>query len=317
VDLKVRNLKEALLESGISSKLIERLFSIGIDEVRYMTGSELAERLKVDSKTARKILKAIGSVYVEIRPAAEVSRLKRKLKIGVREIDELLGGGLEQGTMVELYGRPASGKTQMAMHITINARLDEEKGGLGKDTKVFYIDTERGFSPSRICEMCEFRGLDPKRVMDGVLYTSVGSTHELFVAAERALDLIKKENVRLIIVDSLLSFFRLEYQGIKELAARQQAVKELMRILRRACDKDVLVFLTNQVVGRVDRGVEIERYRPAGGFVLGHLPDLVLLIKRLKGNRRLIRIVDSSYLEEGEAIFAIERAGIVPVNPDQ
>jgi len=312
VDLRVENIREALLESGISPKVIDRLFSIGIDEVRYMTGSELVERLKVDIRTARKILRVIGSMYVEIKPASKVRTHKKRLKIGVREVDELLGGGLEQGTLVELYGRPASGKTQMAMHITINARLEEERGGLG--SKVFYIDTERGFSPKRISEMCSLRGLEPKRIMDGIFYAGVGSTHELFIAAERAVDLIKKENIGLIVIDSLLSPFRLEFQGIKELSLRQQAVKELMRVLKKGCDRGAIVFLTNQVVGRINRGVEIEKYKPAGGFVLGHLPNLVLLIRRLKGNRRLIRIVDSSYLEEGEAIFAIEKAGIVPVS---
>ncbi len=310
----IKDIKEALLKSGVSPKVIDRLFKLGIDEIRYMTGSELAEKLRVDNRTAGKILRVIGSTFVEIKPASEVGRHKRRLKIGVKEVDDLLGGGLEQGTLIELYGRPASGKTQMAMHIAINARLGEKQGGLS--TKVFYIDTERGFSPARIEEMCRLRGLDPKNIMDGILYAGAGNTHELFAAAERALDLIKDEGVGLIIVDSLLSPFRLEFQGIKELAPRQQAVKELMRILKRACDKDAIVFLTNQVVGRVGRGVETEKYRPAGGFVLGHIPNLVLLIRRLKGNRRLIRVVDSSYLEEGEAIFAIDKAGIVPVSPD-
>ena len=314
MNLKVKDVKEALLESGVSPKVIDQLFKLGIDEVRYMTSSELVDKLRIDSRTARKILRIIGSTFVEIKPASEVIKYKKRLKIGVKDIDDLLGGGLEQGTLVELYGRPASGKTQMAMHITINARLDEKHGGLG--TKVFYIDTERGFSPARIVEMCRFRGLNSKTIMDGILYVSAGSTHELLVAAEKALDLIRDEGVGLVIVDSLLSPFRLEFQGIKELVLRQQAVKELMRILKRACDKDAIVFLTNQVVGRVGRDVEAEKYKPAGGFVLGHIPNLVLLIRRLRGNRRLIRVVDSSYLEEGEAIFAIDKAGIVPVNPD-
>ncbi|RLG41773.1 MAG: hypothetical protein DRO05_03020 [Thermoproteota archaeon] len=314
MNLRAKDIRESLLEAGIPPELIDQLFSLGIDEVRFMTSSELAEKLKIENAVARKILRTIGAAYVEIKPASEISVPKRRLKIGVREVDSLLGGGLEQGTLVELYGRPASGKTQMAMHISINARLEEDKGGLG--AKVFYIDTEKGFSPLRITEMCRCRGLDSKKIMDGIFYVNVSNTHELFIAVKRAVDLVKDENIGLIVVDSLLTPFRLEFQGIKELASRQQAVKELVRVLRRASEKGTIVFLTNQVVGRIGRGVEIERYKPAGGYVLGHLPDLVLLIRRLKGNRRLIRVVDSSYLEEGEAIFAIGKAGIVPVDSD-
>ncbi len=305
-------IKEALLAHGIPSKLIERISSLGLNEVRYMTASELSEKLGIDVKVARKVLRAISSPYVEIKPAYEMVGEKRRLKIGVKELDELLGGGLEQGTLVELYGRPASGKTQMAMHISINARLRGEEGGL--ETKVFYIDTERGFSPTRIMEMCHLRGLDEKEIMEGIFCSPVTSTYELSVAVERASNLIKGGEVGLLIVDSLLTPFRLEFKGIRELSQRQQAVKDVLRVLRRASDMGALVFITNQVVGRVAKGIELEKYGPAGGFVLGHLPDLVLLIRRLKGNRRLIRIVDSSYLEEGEAIFAIERAGIVPVS---
>jgi DNA repair protein RAD51 len=46
-----------------------------------------------------------------------------KLTSGVEDIDRLLGGGFETGSITELYGEARSGKTQMCTHhIGLGAR---------------------------------------------------------------------------------------------------------------------------------------------------------------------------------------------------
>ncbi|KYQ90432.1 putative DNA repair protein [Tieghemostelium lacteum] len=65
---------------------------------------------------------------------------------GSDTVDELLGGGLLSGEIVEIFGSTASGKTQLAMNCTLSLAMQYKKN-------VIYIDSSSSFSPSRIVEM--------------------------------------------------------------------------------------------------------------------------------------------------------------------
>lgn len=307
-----RKLRRILLDVGLTKELIDRLErkAIDVEDIRYMNERELALELGVERKLARKILFAVEGALIEIRPAYEAIRKRKLLSFGVIEVDQLLGGGLEQGTITELYGKPASGKTQIAIQLSVNVQLEEERGGLS--SKALYVDTERGFSPERVVQMAKAKGLKPDSALENILCANAPNTRSLAVTLEKGVDACRRNEIGLLVVDSLISPFRLEYQGIENLARRQQAIMGVLRSLRRIADMGPAVLITNHVLGRVKAGPELEDYLPAGGYALGHAPELVLMVKRLKGNRRLLKIVDSSYLEEGEAPFAMVEAGLIP-----
>ncbi len=65
---------------------------------------------------------------------------------GCGPIDELLGGGFERGTVTQLYGPPAAGKTNLALSAAVETAVD---GGTA-----VYIDTE-GVSVDRFQQLLE------------------------------------------------------------------------------------------------------------------------------------------------------------------
>ena len=67
-------------------------------------------------------------------------------------IDELIGGGIEEGETIEFYGEFGSGKTQTALTLTVRVA-----GELGKD--VLFIDCEATFKPDRIIQIAKARGI--------------------------------------------------------------------------------------------------------------------------------------------------------------
>ena len=71
----------------------------------------------------------------------------------VQSIDDLLAGGFETQSLVEVYGEFGSGKTQIGHQLAVNCTLPIEQGGLDGD--VFYIDTEDTFRPERITQMAK------------------------------------------------------------------------------------------------------------------------------------------------------------------
>ena len=66
------------------------------------------------------------------------------LTTGCQSLDDLLGGGFERGTVTQLDGPPAAGKTNVALSAAVNVAA-------GGGTAV-YIDTE-GLSPDRFRQL--------------------------------------------------------------------------------------------------------------------------------------------------------------------
>ena len=88
------------------------------------------------------------------------SKRKEVIKIttGSNALDTILGGGLETGSITEVFGEFRTGKTQLAHTICVTSQLSfAMKGGQGK---VIYLDTEGNFRPERIKACCERFGVD-------------------------------------------------------------------------------------------------------------------------------------------------------------
>ncbi|MFB6254834.1 MAG: ATPase domain-containing protein, partial [Halobacteriaceae archaeon] len=58
----------------------------------------------------------------------------QRISTGCKPLDSLLGGGIERGTVTQIYGPPASGKTNIALNTAIETAVE--------DGTAVYIDSE-------------------------------------------------------------------------------------------------------------------------------------------------------------------------------
>lgn len=65
-----------------------------------------------------------------------------KITTGSKELDTILGGGYETGTITEIFGEYRSGKTQLVSTLAVTSQLGRDHGGGAG--KVIVIDTENG-----------------------------------------------------------------------------------------------------------------------------------------------------------------------------
>ncbi len=201
--------------------------------------------------------------------------------------------------------------TQLCHQLAVTVQLPPERGGLGR--RCLYIDTEGTFRPERIVQIAERFELDPETTLKNILVARAFTADHQMVVTEKAEPYLKKYNIGLIIVDSLISHFRGEFVGRENLAARQQKLnKYLHKLLRYALGYNLAVLVTNQVIAQPDAFFG-DPNRPAGGHVLGHGVTARLYIKRAKGNRRLVKLVKSPYLPEDSAEVAITGGGVEDV----
>lgn len=106
---------------------------------------------------------------------------ERFIPTGIKELDEILGGGIYRGRITELWGEQGVGKTHVVTTIMAN---------MSKDQKVLYIDSEFALNKDRVAEL----GADPKNI------DYIASSH-LEMVCELMIDQVGKYD--LIILDSL------------------------------------------------------------------------------------------------------------------
>ena len=67
-------------------------------------------------------------------------------------------GGVETGSITELFGEFRTGKSQLCHTLCVTCQLPLDQGG--GEGKALYIDTEGSFRPSRLLQIAERYGLD-------------------------------------------------------------------------------------------------------------------------------------------------------------
>ena len=106
-----------------------------------------------EQKADRIQLEATKLVPTGFTTATEM-HLKRsqiiQLTTGCKDLDKLLNGGIETGSITELFGEFRTGKSQLCHTIAVTCQLPIDKGGA--EGKCLYIDTEGTFRPERWVE---------------------------------------------------------------------------------------------------------------------------------------------------------------------
>lgn len=309
--------KEASIEDlpGIGAKTSEKLREAGFEDlisIAVATPATLAEIAEITKQTAMKAIKAARSMLdMGFKTGEDFLRQREaicKITTGSKELDALIGGGVETQAIFETFGEYGSGKSQLGFQLAVNVQLPEEKGGF--NGKVIFIDTEGTFRPERIKQLAEAVGLDPEKTLKNIFVARAYTSDHQMLLVEKIFDIVKKERIKLVIVDSLMALFRAEYIGRGTLADRQQKINRHMHTLQKLADiHNLAVYVTNQVMARPD----IFFGNPTaavGGHVLAHTSTYRVFLRKSKGDKRIARLVDSPHLPEGEAVFRVTPKGI-------
>jgi len=332
---------------GVGPATADKLTDAGFDSfqsIAVASPGELSNSADVGDSTAADVINAA-------REAADVGGfetgatvLERRERIGklswqMDEVDDLLGGGMETQSITEVYGEFGTGKSQVTHQMSVNVQLSKENGGLNGGA--IFIDTEDTFRPERIDDM--IRGLDDEIIaeelerreiegepgdeeameqllesfLDNIHVAKAFNANHQMLLAEKALELAKEHEegdwpVRLLCVDSLTAHFRAEYVGRGELAERQQKLNKHLHELDKVGNlHNVAVLVTNQVASNPDSYFG-DPTQPIGGNILGHKSTFRIYLRKSKGDKRIVRLVDAPNLADGEAVMRVQDGGLKP-----
>jgi DNA repair protein RadA len=299
---------------GIGPATVAKLKEIGFKTVESLGTAAVAELVAagIGEPMAENVIeaarKSMAITFVRGDELVELRKNVRKLTSGCSSLDRLLNGGIETQSLTEFYGEFGSGKSQMCHQLCVTVQLGEAQGGL--NGSVLYIDTEATFRPERVMQIAPRFGLKPEDVLKGIVYAEAYTSNHQTVLLENADEVIKENNVRLIIVDSVMSHFRSEYLGREMLAPRQQQLnKHLHKLMRLSRAFNTAAVITNQVLASPDAFFS-KAVSPTGGHILGHMSHSRIFLRKGRSNVRIAKLTASPSLPEGEVPMRITERGI-------
>ncbi|CAM0135781.1 unnamed protein product [Umbelopsis sp. WA50703] len=304
---------------GLSATDIKKLQEVGlhtVEAVAYTPKKALLAIKGISETKADKLLtEASKLVNMGFTTAMDIHHRRQELiciSTGSSELDKVLGGGIETGSITEIFGEFRTGKSQICHTIAVTCQLPVDMGG--GEGKCLYIDTEGTFRPSRVLSVAQRYALNGDETLDNIAYARAYNTDHQTALLVQASAMMAESRFSLLIVDSAMALYRTDFSGRGELAARQMHLAKFMRNLQRLADEfGIAIVITNQVVAQVDGAATMfnpDPKKPAGGNIIAHASCTRLYLRKGRGENRICKVYDSPSLAENEGTFAILEDGI-------
>lgn len=306
--------------AGLTKRDIQLIVDGGyntVESVAY-TPRRMLEQIKgISEQKAGKILaEASKLVPMGFTTATEMHQRRSELisiTTGSKNLDTLLAGGIETGSVTELFGEFRTGKSQICHTLAVTCQLPFDMGG--GEGKCMYIDTEGTFRPVRLLGVANRFGLSGEEVLDNVAYARAYNSDHQLQLLNQAAAMMCETRFSLLIVDSATALYRTDFCGRGELSNRQTHLAKFMRTLQRLADEfGIAVVITNQVVAQVDGGPSAmfnpDPKKPIGGNIIAHASTTRISLKKGRAETRIAKIYDSPCLPESDTLFAIGENGI-------
>jgi len=167
----------------------------------------------------------------------------------LKKLDDILIDGISDGTITDIFGFRGTGKTQMALQISLNLLKDEKT--------VLFVDTTGEFRPERLLEILKNRNLD-NSLLNRLKIARVTNTQE-------QIDLIQKikntNDVAMLIIDNVADLFSFEYSKKEQFNLQYQKFMNYMHDLAQlAINKKIPIVITNQLMNANDTEYEKMNY---------------------------------------------------------
>ena len=157
------------------------------------------------------------------------------IKTGLKKLDQFLGGGISEGLVTSISGQSATGKTQLAFQICLNA-LHSEKD-------ILFQDTTGEFRPERLVEMMQLHKINPS-LLDKIKVNRITNTAQQIQCFSKT----PPKNYSLIIVDSITDLFSFEYSKKGQSLEKHTSFMKYMHNLSSvAIDGKIPIIVTNIV----------------------------------------------------------------------
>ncbi len=210
-----------------------------------------------------------------------------------------MGGGIAPGTIIDIFGPGGSGKTQLAMQISLNSL----QGGT-----VLYLDATGGFRPERMLQLIKSKNLEPS-LLDDIIVARMRNVSEQLEYVKK----ISELRPNLVVIENITDLFSFEYSKEANLLEKHLRFMEYMHDLSlTAINTKIPVIVTNMV--RSMDGMETENLNKSISMFTHKKIKLEKLEndkKDEKDDKVFKAQVFPSFGKRKEILYTITEAGLV------
>jgi len=237
---------------------------------------------------------------------SEIKRIKREKTIisaGSKNFNKVIGGGFFSGKVYVIFGANKTGKTQICHQLSVQA--------FQNSFKVVYLDTENTFRPERVRELAESNKYNSEKTLKNIYVSKIMSNNALLLKLNELDSIIKSNNIKLLIIDSINNFFRIERSDkqVSFLKTKTTYLKILEKISNLTQRFQLITILTAQVAPNFIEEAVIKEF-PVGNQYLNHYFSEVLYLSYKENDMIYIHLVNSHFLPEKKVIYTITKRGI-------
>ena len=178
-------------------------------------------------------------------------------------IDELLGGGLEGGTLLLIYGEAETGKTTLALQLAVSC------AGMGH--KALFVDCEGTLRAEKVEALA---GGDPE-ILEKLVIARPESFEQQGELIDR-LEQFARAGLRMVVIDTITGLYRRELAGgAAAFALNRELTRQVATLAQVVHEHELAAVMTSQVRARP----EAEEVEPVANRVLKFWADVVLRLK--------------------------------------
>jgi DNA repair protein RAD51 len=166
---------------GIAAMDVKKLTDVGFVTVEAVPRAAKKEFVAIKGLSDGKVDKitevASKLVPIGFTSARQMHEQRAELiqiNTGAKELDKILEGGIETGSITEIYGEFRTGKSQLCHTLCVTCESSLGRGG--SEGKALYIDAEWTFRSQRLLRIAERFGLNGDEVLDNVAYARAHNT---------------------------------------------------------------------------------------------------------------------------------------------
>lgn len=219
--------------------------------------------------------------------SAPASCYAELLSFGCPVLDAAAGGGVPVGSLTELAGESAAGKTQLCLQLALAAQRPGAAGGLGG--AAVYVTTEGDAPMRRLDQLASsLPGELPPSPRDNIFVERAGRVAELLAIIARLRVFVRQRAasgrpIRLVVVDSIAAVIRVEFSNtVKRLTDRAGAMFKIAAELKAlAHEFRLAVVVVNQATDVFTAGDSVRRFiQPSLGLSWASAVNTRIVVSR-------------------------------------
>jgi RecA/RadA recombinase len=236
-----------------------------------------------------------------------------KLSTGNLELDNLLAGGVENGTFNLFYGDDEPTIDQILYALLCNCQLPVEKCGLhGKAVLLSCGDYKEGQALVDLklaTDLLRANGIDPANGLDEIIAVSAFDADQAAKSVEDIINVVQyHDQVRLVVIRNLPRLFIENGARDRLTLERTQQLQHLLARLWQACSARNVTLLASC---RPRRPFSIRPIPPEGGAFLRHLAQVIVCFKKKQNDLLEAYLVKHPKRQPRSAEFRINQSDSV------